>query len=81
MTKEQLWQKLIAQNPEFASSGFNFSAKGLRKFFDLIADQSRTDGYQDGLDEGKKINDMMGIYGKSGSDILGQIFGADFKNK
>jgi len=38
MTKDQLWALNIKHHPSFETKGANFTAEGLRKFFDTTWD-------------------------------------------
>ena len=38
MTKDETWRQLTRRNPKFTTDGANFTAKGLRKFFDVVWD-------------------------------------------
>jgi hypothetical protein len=55
MTKQELWLKLVEKNPEFETQGGNFTARGLRKFFDTVW----TEGYRAGRQEPESVPDFL----------------------
>jgi hypothetical protein len=74
MHNEELWQKFVQANPEFDTTGVNFTAKGLRRFFDLVYSQGydegrnecfdNTDSYHaTGNDSGNAVNQLKKIFG------------------
>lgn len=68
MKREELWKIYIEKNPSFLTDGANFTAKGLRDFFERTFDQ--------GFIEGKKQkNDIY-----QGSENFYDIF-SDFLSK
>lgn len=40
MTKDELWQIYAKKNPQFLTTGANFTADGLKKFFDQVWEQA-----------------------------------------
>lgn len=77
MTKEELWQEICRQNPEF--TGFTASEqvpvtmtpKGLRKFFSLVWDKAHDRGVENGKAlAAKSTRD----YEKTAADLLGGLF-------
>ncbi len=61
MCKEELWQAYLDKNPKFLTEGGNFTAKGLRQFFD----QTWTQAYKAGEDaERAKKSTFESIFGK-----------------
>jgi len=51
MTKEELWQIIIKNNPQFLTTGANLTPKGLIKLVDDAYDQ----GHKQGMASGKSI--------------------------
>lgn len=73
MTHEELWQEYVQANPEFLTTGCNFTAKGLRKFFDKVATIQYREGYRTGLAEGaaiKRVQDQGKSDTKAMPDFL-----------
>ena len=63
MNRETLWKLYCERNPKFAKEGANFTAKGLRDFFERVYAM----GYQEGrevtarfhMDESKRHHKMV----------------------
>ncbi len=40
MTRDELWQIYVKKNPQFLTTGANFTADGLLKFFNQVWEQA-----------------------------------------
>jgi hypothetical protein len=63
MTSDKLWSEFVKRNPKFTTQGGNFTANGLRKFFDTA--------YREGFKQGQKAAPPSNPY----NEIFGEIFG------
>jgi hypothetical protein len=69
MEKEELWNIYVSKNPLFLKGPINFTANGLRKFFDQTYDM----GEKNGLEKNSKPNNYPNK--NDFGDIFGSMFG------
>ena len=53
LSKQQLWNQIVGQNPDFKSKGINLGPAGLDKFYNLVWDEAYKRGKHD-----KKLSEM-----------------------
>jgi len=48
MRKEELWDHITRTNSGMLTVGINLTAKGIRKFFNLVFDKAHSQGFKNG---------------------------------
>lgn len=69
--KDALWQRLIVKNPHWTAGGADFTAAGLRQFFDTVFEQGHALGLENGKALAKMERNPNGGFSDKLKDLLG----------